>query len=140
MIKNLIKTSNITYQRFYSTFNFRENKTINKDTLKQLITENRGKSSKSFYLIDVRNPSEVQNSGLIESAINLPLGVIPAALELKPEDFEETFNFKKFNKNDNIVFYCQKGIRSDQASTYARQQGYENSVSYPGSKDEWDSK
>ncbi|KAM9986369.1 hypothetical protein ACTFIY_010788 [Dictyostelium cf. discoideum] len=120
------------------TFNFKENKQINKQQLKELIDGiEKGDYEKNYVLIDVRNPTEVEQTHLIPTAEHIPLGLLPAALSMSDSEFEETFNRKKFDVSDNIIFYCLKGKRSEMAADLARNMGYRNVLNYPGSFEDW---
>ncbi|KAL9000426.1 MAG: hypothetical protein Q9169_000943 [Polycauliona sp. 2 TL-2023] len=46
-------------------------------------------------LIDVREPSELDSTGRIPSAVSMPIVSNPDAIYLSPEDFEERFGFAK---------------------------------------------
>ncbi|KAL8845122.1 MAG: hypothetical protein Q9176_000290 [Flavoplaca citrina] len=46
-------------------------------------------------LIDVREPSELDSTGRIPSAVSMPIVSNPDAIYLNPEDFEERFGFPK---------------------------------------------
>ncbi|KAN0025688.1 hypothetical protein ACTFIU_010282 [Dictyostelium citrinum] len=125
----------------YSTtpaFNFKENKTINKQQLKELIDGvEKGYYEKNYVLIDVRNPTEVEQTFLIPTADHIPLGILTAALSMSDSEYEETFNRKKFDVSDNVIFYCLKGKRSEMAADLAGNMGYRNVLNYPGSFEDW---
>ncbi|EAL73302.1 hypothetical protein DDB_G0267698 [Dictyostelium discoideum AX4] len=111
------------------TFNFKENKQINKQQLKELIDGvEKGDYEKNYVLIDVRNPTEVEQTHLIPTAEHIPLGLLPAALSMSDSEFEETFNRKKFDVS---------GKRSEMAADLARNMGYRNVLNYPGSFEDW---
>ena len=81
-------------------------------------------SGKSFTLVDVREPWEVQTAH-IEHAKMIPMGEIPsrAHQELDPED--------------HIVVLCHHGVRSMNVTVWLRQQGFENVQSMRGGIDAW---
>ncbi|EFA81306.1 hypothetical protein PPL_05285 [Heterostelium album PN500] len=110
------------------SFDFQKNDIINKRELEQLIKDNRDQINKPYILIDVRNPTEVEQTGVIESALHLPLGILPAALEMTEDDFQDAFNIPKIQKT---------GKRSEMAVDMFRAAGYGNSINYPGSAAEW---
>ena len=91
---------------------------ISTDELRKLI-DNNG----DYVLIDVREPSELEY-GMIPSAINIPL-----------DDIE--FGIGRFDKNDNLIFYCRTGGRSHQATETAKRLGFSNPRNYKGSIWEW---
>ena len=75
----------------------------------------------------MREPAEVVQ-GAIPSAVNLPLSVLPNALQMPPAEFKEKFGFEKPRKNQEVTFYCRSGKRSTTASETAQQQGYQKYV------------
>lgn len=105
-------------------------KTIKIKELKELIAK-----KKDYILIDVRNPDELVN-GIIPTSKNIPLDELENALEMNPEKFRESYNFSKFSKKDNLIFYCRTGGRSLIATNLAASKGY-NARNYAGSIWEW---
>jgi len=105
--------------------------TINLDELKELI-ESKG----DYVLIDVRNKDELEY-GVIPTSKNVPLPQFEQALELNPDEFEKEFNFTQFKKDDNLIFYCRTGARSQMATQFALRKGYTKSKNFTGSIWEW---
>ncbi|XP_077577292.1 thiosulfate sulfurtransferase/rhodanese-like domain-containing protein 3 [Stigmatopora nigra] len=93
-------------------------------------------AGKSF-VIDVREPVELREDGPIPGAINLPLGELPTALQLSPEEFTEKYGSKMPQQVDNIVFTCRRGIRSKTAINIASELGYKDVQHYPGGWQDW---
>ena len=93
-------------------------KIISTENLKDLI-DNEG----DYKLIDVREPYELIH-GVIPTSKNIPLNSIKDQLQ-------------NFNKDDNLIFYCRTGSRSDAATKLALENGYSNSVNYKGSIWAW---
>jgi rhodanese-related sulfurtransferase len=96
---------------------------------------------------DVREPHELQASGTIPTAVNLPLQSAPDALLLSAEDFETRFGFEKPGLDATVIFYCKSGVRSRAAAEIARRAGYgvaedgkDNAevAEYPGSWIDWE--
>ena len=50
---------------------------------------------------------------------------IESALKMPADLFEKKYSFEKPRENEEIVFYCRSGKRSQQALTLARNLGYE---------------
>ncbi|KAI9102417.1 endoplasmic reticulum protein [Phlyctochytrium arcticum] len=98
-----------------------------------------GKSNEPYILIDVREPDEVKQ-GAIPTAKHIPLAEVPLALHLKSEEFKGKYGFEQPKRDDNVIFYCRSGKRSEAAFKFARQQGYENARNYRGSWLEWSAK
>ena len=80
----------------------------------------------SVTLIDVRRFDEV-DAGVIETPqggkwIHIPLNELEEALELDNDDFAAQFECdQKPDKNDELIFYCMKGVRSASAALYFEQ-------------------
>ncbi|KAG0002347.1 hypothetical protein BGZ80_002510 [Entomortierella chlamydospora] len=87
---------------------------------------------KNVVLIDVRDAGEVAQ-GAIPTSRHVPLANIQEALSLPEKEFEQRFGFKKFNKDDEVIFYCRSGRRSGMAFDYAKQLGYTGVRNYSGS-------
>ncbi|CCW64617.1 unnamed protein product [Phytomonas sp. EM1] len=96
-------------------------------------------------LIDVRSTAEVAQTGMIPTAINIPLSILPDVLnydnnDLTENDFEETFKIKCPVKGDTIlIFYCAHGVRSAKAAEIAEQLGFTGALNFSGSWAEWSS-
>jgi rhodanese-related sulfurtransferase len=90
-------------------------------------------------LIDVRDLNEVVN-GIIPTAHHIPLSDLEAALALDDEAFKAQYGFDKFGKDDEVVFYCRSGRRSNLAWQLTRGQGYTRVRNYPGSWIEYEAK
>jgi rhodanese-related sulfurtransferase len=67
-------------------------------------------AGEQIHLIDVREDEEVAQ-GIIPGAIHLPLGQVPQRLDEIPRDEE-------------VIFICRSGYRSDQACQYLASLGY----------------
>ena len=91
-------------------------------------------------LIDVREPAELQSTGRIPGAQNLPINSSPDGLFLPAEDFEDKFGFPKPRASDEVIFYCKSGVRSRSAAGLARMAGWQKVGEYPGSWKEWEAK
>ena len=108
-----------------------ETKTISLNELKELID-----NKKDYVLIDVRNKDELV-FGVIPTSVNIPLPEFEFAFDLNEDEFEKKFGFPKFKKDDNLIFYCRTGRRSEMAARFAFGKGFVNSKNYPGSIWEW---
>jgi len=88
-----------------------------------------------FYLIDVRQAKEfVQVS--IPGAFNIPRGL----LEFKINDYEYWENefFYEPERGDEIIIYCQRGLRGILAALTLKQLGYTNVKNLEGGIISWD--
>ncbi|KAE8147871.1 Rhodanese-like domain-containing protein [Aspergillus avenaceus] len=96
---------------------------------------------KDLILIDVREPAELAATGIIPSAISVPLASQPDAFFLTPEEFENRFGYPKpgVGERGDVVFYCKAGVRARAAAQLAVQAGYdvERVGVYEGSWLDW---
>ncbi|CAK1553709.1 unnamed protein product [Leptosia nina] len=93
------------------------------------------------FIVDVRNPDEVQSTGLIPSSINIPLNNIQQVLSsMSEEEFKRNYQRNKPKQSDEIIFYCKAGNRATKATDLALSLGYLKSKKYLGSWNEWSSK
>jgi adenylyltransferase/sulfurtransferase len=81
------------------------------------------KSSTPPLLIDVREPDECE-SGMIEGAVNIPLGQLTQSLAHLP-------------RGQRIVAYCQVGVRSLKAALILRERGWADAASMSGGIVAW---
>lgn len=89
-------------------------------------------------IIDVREPSELLETGTIPGSKNLPISSSPDAFFLSPEEFEDKFGFERPGKDDEVVFFCKAGVRSKAAAKMAQQGGFGGKTAeYPGSWLDW---
>ncbi|KAJ8936896.1 hypothetical protein NQ318_010923 [Aromia moschata] len=97
------------------------------------------KDDPKYLLIDVREPSELQENGSIPGAINIPLNEVePALVKLTPVEFQEKYGRDKPDKDFNIIFSCRSGRRSGIAQEKAKGLGYRNVYNYVGSWLDWE--
>tara|TARA_Y100000746_G_scaffold12264_1_gene10153 strand:+ start:282 stop:665 length:384 start_codon:yes stop_codon:yes gene_type:complete len=82
-------------------------------------------------IIDVREESEVFNSGIIKGAIHIPRGLLEFKLVLNSPD-----NDLNINENTNILVYCAGGFRSALAAKTLLDLGFSNIYNIGGFK-EW---
>lgn len=86
---------------------------------------------------DVREPGELQQTGRIPHAINIPINSAPDSFHITPEEFEDRFGFPRPPKDAEVVFYCKAGVRSRGAAGIARDAGWTKVGEYPGSWMDW---
>ncbi|XP_073991349.1 thiosulfate sulfurtransferase/rhodanese-like domain-containing protein 3 isoform X2 [Rhodnius prolixus] len=89
-------------------------------------------------IIDVREPEEIAETGVLPDGINVPLGEICAALSKAPHDFETKYGRKMPEKGDDIVFSCRSGKRSAQACSKAVELGFNRAKNFQGGWLEWE--
>ncbi|EIE90929.1 hypothetical protein RO3G_15640 [Rhizopus delemar RA 99-880] len=107
-------------------------KIIHYDDIQQLIKSD----TQDYVLLDVREPKELEG-GFIPTAKNVPLKQFHFAWDLSEKDFEENYGFEKPRKDEKMVTYCLKGIRSTSAADYLSKRGYKNVENYFGSFDDY---
>lgn len=97
---------------------------------------------RDVQLIDVRSTAEVATTGMIPSAINIPLSILTDVLDdaetVSEEDFMETFMHTPMEKErTQLIFYCAHGVRSAVAADIAEGMGYRNPLNFSGSWAQW---
>ncbi|KAI9222191.1 Rhodanese-like domain-containing protein [Blastocladiella britannica] len=96
---------------------------------------------KDILVIDVRSPGETSSTGVIPTAVTLPLSEFGAQLAEPSMQFQLLNGFPKPSREStNIVVYCQAGVRAQKAADIARSLGYKRVRNYQGSWGEWSSK
>lgn len=79
--------------------------TINPEEIKKRLAQ-----GDALYMIDVREDEEVA-SGMIPTAIHIPLGQLPD-------------RHKEIQRSDEIILVCRSGNRSGKAYDYLQSLGY----------------
>ncbi|KAK7792884.1 hypothetical protein R5R35_000435 [Gryllus longicercus] len=90
-----------------------------------------------IILIDVREPKELQDNGVLPNSVNIPLGTVKEALQSSPQSFEDQYGIPLPDKNAPIVFSCHAGGRSMKALLAALEIGYKNARHYAGGFSDW---
>lgn len=91
-------------------------------------------------IIDVREPSELETTGRIPGARNMPISSLPDGLFLPADEFQDKFGFARPGDGDEVVFYCRSGVRSRTAAAMVRSDWSAGGVTvaeYPGSWNDW---
>jgi rhodanese-related sulfurtransferase len=78
-------------------------------------------SSTNTLIIDVRETSEIEATGLIKNAVNIPKSIIDT-------NFDHSLIMNNMNDNEDITIlvYCAVGIRSAFVGHFLLNQGYKN--------------
>jgi rhodanese-related sulfurtransferase len=84
-------------------------KKLTPDELKDAL-ESKDKSK--IFLLDVRNPEELEQTGVIDGYVNIPLPQLEKRLSEVP-------------KNRTIITMCMRGNRAGQAAAILEKAGYE---------------
>lgn len=90
------------------------------------------KKRDKITLIDVREASELKETGTLPDSIHIPLGQVVKALKASDDEFEKMYSAPKPKLDDELVFSCRGGKRSAQALQTALSQGYSNAKHYGG--------
>lgn len=80
----------------------------------------------NLFVIDVREPSELEENGHIPGAVNIPVKTLADNPALLPADLDAP-----------IVVYCKSGTRSTYAWTILQMLGYTNVRNMAGGMDGW---
>ena len=92
--------------------------------------ENFAKNSDKYFLIDVREGTEIAETGSIANAVNIPRGLIEMKLAPTDED-------KGLNANTEIVVYCGGGSRAALAGKTLIELGFNNVQNLEGGFRGW---
>ncbi|MFZ5650577.1 MAG: rhodanese-like domain-containing protein [Bacillota bacterium] len=95
-------------------------KNIGPKELQQMV-QNDGKN---LFLLDVREPYELEETGYIPGAVNIPTGQVAEKISDLPKD-------KK------LVIYCRSGRRSAEAAKFLSGKGYGNVYNLEGGILDW---
>ena len=86
----------------------------------------------NVQFIDVRDPNEWTDKGMIVNAIGASRGM----LEFMADPDSPYYN-QAFNQNKRLVLYCAKGPRSALAAWRLKQMGFENVCYLNGGMNAW---
>ncbi len=86
--------------------------------------------SGDVLIVDVRDPTEVQQTGKIKGAVNVSRGM----LEFRA-DPESQYHNPAFQKNKTILLHCASGGRSALAGKTLQDMGYTSVFNIGGFKD-----
>jgi rhodanese-related sulfurtransferase len=92
--------------------------------------ENFAKNSEKYFVIDVREGTEIAETGSIANAVNIPRGLI----EMKVVPTNEG---KSLNANTEIVVYCGGGSRAALAGKTLIELGFNNVQNLEGGFRGW---
>jgi rhodanese-related sulfurtransferase len=76
-------------------------------------------AGEDIFLLDVRNPDELVEHGMIAGAVNIPVDDLEARLAEVPKD-------------KPIVTYCMRGGRASRAADLLRSHGYDQPIESGG--------
>jgi adenylyltransferase/sulfurtransferase len=76
-------------------------------------------AGEDIFLLDVRNPDEIVEHGMIAGSVNIPIDQLEARVSEVPKD-------------KPIVTYCMRGGRADRAAQLLRSKGYDQPIESGG--------
>lgn len=88
--------------------------------------------------VDVREPSELFDTGKIPGAINIPITSAIQSFHVSDLDFEDMYGFTRPPKDATLLFYCKAGVRARTAAALAQHAGWTSVGEYPGSWLDWE--
>jgi rhodanese-related sulfurtransferase len=68
-------------------------------------------NGETLFLVDVREDEEIAYYGKIPEAVHIKMGDIPSKLDF-------------FDKDNEYIFICKSGVRSEHVCHYLSEQGY----------------
>jgi rhodanese-related sulfurtransferase len=92
------------------------------------------KEKGNVLIVDVRDPLEVEQSGMVEGAVNVPRGM----LEFRA-DPSSPYHDNAFAKDKTVVVYCASGGRSALSGKVLKDMGFKRVYNMGGFKDWEDS-
>tara|TARA_Y100000768_G_C23696860_1_gene549518 strand:+ start:190 stop:591 length:402 start_codon:yes stop_codon:yes gene_type:complete len=87
-------------------------------------------NSEQYFVIDVREGTEIEETGSIANAINIPRGLIEMKLTPSNDD-------KGLNANTPIIVYCGGGSRASLAGKTLIELGFKNVQNLQGGFRGW---
>ena len=87
-------------------------------------------NSEKYFVIDVREGTEILETGSIANAINIPRGLIEMKLAPTNDD-------KRLNANTPIIVYCGGGSRASLAGKTLMELGFKNVQNLEGGYRGW---
>ena len=142
MMSRTLFKSTLGKVRFFSTkesfqrFSVEECKKFIEDKV------NQGEESGKVFLLDVREPQEIQELGpvrhLSKTANNLTLGEIADKVEKGDDPLKEFYLANCPDKQkDHVIVNCRGGVRSATAAELLTSLGYTNVISMEGGALAW---
>ncbi|XP_076243721.1 rhodanese domain-containing protein CG4456 [Calliopsis andreniformis] len=94
----------------------------------------------SILIIDVREQSEIDETGKLPGSIHIPMGDVTNALtNLSEKDFKDKFAKDKPTRDTKIILSCRSGKRSGMVQEEIQKLGYEKAYNYVGGWLDWES-
>lgn len=87
---------------------------MNVDSLKQRLD-----AGEDVFVLDVRSPQELEQEGMIEGSLNIPIDDLESRMAEVPKD-------------KPLAIYCHRGGRASSAAALLREKGYTEPIEYGG--------
>ena len=81
-------------------------------------------------IVDVREPPEVQASGKVAGALQVPRGMLESSADPQSPQHDQ-----RFDKSKTIILYCASGVRSALGGKLLRDLGYDKVFNLGGFQD-----
>ncbi|XP_058788626.1 rhodanese domain-containing protein CG4456-like [Phymastichus coffea] len=91
-----------------------------------------------ILILDVRENSEIQETGKLPGSIHIPMKEVMNELNLSNEEFEKTYGKKKPSLDTQIITSCRLGGRSAKVQAELQNAGYKNVLNYSGGWADWE--
>lgn len=87
-------------------------------------------SKGDVLIVDVREPPELEASGKVAGAINVPRGMLQFRADPKSPHYEP-----RFDPSKTVILYCASGVRSALGGKVLKDLGYEKVFNLGGFSD-----
>ncbi|XP_014216789.1 heat shock protein 67B2 [Copidosoma floridanum] len=98
----------------------------------------KAQGDKDILIIDVREVSEIQETGQLPGSIHIPMNDVVNELNLSKENFKNKYSREKPALADKIIVSCKSGRRSAWVQSEIQKIGYSNSYNYDGGWLDWE--
>nr|CCC95888.1 hypothetical protein, unlikely [Trypanosoma congolense IL3000] len=97
---------------------------LNKFHMHALLKSKKNGGSKDVFIIDVREPFEVERYGTIPFATHMPSSEVRNAFRMSPAGFKAKYKVRMPKLSDKIVFFDQRQGRAAAAADMLQSLGY----------------
>ncbi|KAK2603777.1 hypothetical protein QQS21_004062 [Conoideocrella luteorostrata] len=108
------------------------------DEVKQLVEAGKKLSHNDVVIVDVREPVELQSTGKIPGAVNIPITSAVQSFHIPEADFEDMYGFERPSRDSTLLLYCKAGVRAKSAAGLAKHAGWRSVGEYTGSWLDWE--
>ncbi|KAG5679624.1 hypothetical protein PVAND_009184 [Polypedilum vanderplanki] len=90
-----------------------------------------------ILLIDVREPWELEQTGMIPTSVNIPINSLEWTIALISPKFNSLVSREKPRLHDPVITTCRSGARAKRGAELLVSLGFTNVKYYEGSWNEW---